>query len=164
MLPVHCHVVAVPGAGGEQGPAGVDLYAVDAALLDTAVSGVAAARVTRQRHLVYLGGRQTVLAAVQARDLVRRLPRVHVQHHQLVALGPEYDLLVAQPLAAEHLVHVGLRDGVLLHHGVAEHVPGRVLGGEPHVLEPSVRAALPVHDAVHEVAGDAVAGLVNTRV
>ena len=130
-----------------------------------------------------LGGRgrgQTVLAALEAGDEVEVLG-VHVQHHQPVTLGPEYDLLVAQPLAAEHLrkeslshhtlssviiiaeahlVHVGLGDGVLLHHGVTEHVPRGVLRGHPHVLEATVTTSLSVHDAVHKVAGYTVPGII----
>ena len=35
---------------------------------------------------------------------------------------------------------------------------GGVLRGEPHLLEPPVAAHLAVGDALHEVAGDAVAG------
>ena len=81
-----CHVVAVPGSCGEQSPAGVHLNAVNAALLVRRVA---------------------VLAAGQTRNLVEVL-RVDIQHHQLVALRPEYDLLVTEPLAAEDLVGVGL--------------------------------------------------------
>ena len=45
---------------------------------------------------------------LQARpgDLVH-VPGVHVDHHQLVALGAEDDLLVGQPLGAEHLGGTG---------------------------------------------------------
>ena len=132
------HVVAVPGSGGEEGPAGVHLDAVDAALLVWRVA---------------------VLTAGQAGDLIQVF-RVHVQHHQLVAFRPEDDLLVAQPLTAEDLIGVGLRYLVLLHHGVAQHVPGGVLGGQSHGLQPPVAAQLPVVDALHKVAGDAVAGVV----
>ena len=85
---------------------------------------------------------------------------VDVQHHQLVALGTEDDLFVAEPLTAEDLVGVGLRDLVLLHHGVAQHVAGGVLRGQSHGLQPSVAPKLPVVDALHEVAGDAVARVV----
>ena len=58
------------------------------------------------------------------------------------------------------LVHVGLGYGTLLHHGVAEHVPGRVLRGEPHVLEASVAAHLSITNAVHKVAGYTVPGII----
>ena len=131
------HIVAVPGAGGEEGPAGVHLDAVDAALLVWRVA---------------------VLTAGQAGDLVQVL-RVDVQHHQLVALGSENDLFVAEPLTAEDLVGVGLRDLVLLHHGIAQHVAGGVLRGQSHGLQPPVAAQLPVVDALDKVAGDAVAGV-----
>ena len=83
---VDCHVVAVPGAGGEERLTGVHLDAVNAALLVR---------------------RAAVLAAGQAGDLVEVLG-VDIQNHQLVALGPEYDLLVTEPLTAEDLVGVGL--------------------------------------------------------
>ena len=75
--------------------------------------------------------------------------------------GAEDDLFVAQPLTAEDLVGVGLRDRVLLHHGIAQHVAGRVLGGKSHGLEPPVAAQLSVVDALHKVAGDAVAGVLS---
>ena len=71
---------------------------------------------------------------------------------------------MTEPLTAEHLVHVGLGDGVLLVHGVAQHVSGGVLRGEPHLLEPPVAPHLTVGDALHEVAGDAVTGRVLTAV
>ena len=131
------HIVAVPGSGGEEGPAGVHLNAVDAALLVWRVA---------------------VLTAGQAGDLVQVFG-VDVQHHQLVALRTEDDLLVTEPLTAEDLVGVGLRDLVLLHHCIAQHVPGGVLRGQSHGLQPPVTAQLPVVNALNKVAGDAVAGL-----
>ena len=162
--PVHGHVVAVPGPGGEQTPARVDLNAVDPALL-----------------LSWRRRRQTVLTALEAGDEVEMLG-VHVQHHQPVTLRPKDHLLVAKPLATENLknnflchgyvcpssgsdlVHVGLGDGALLHHGVAEHVPGRVLRGQPHVLEAPVAAHLSVADAVNKVAGYTVSGIIKVGI
>ena len=63
-------------------------------------------------------------------------------------------------IAEAHLVHVGLGDGVLLHHGVTKHVPRGVLRGHPHVLEATVATSLSVHDAVHKVAGYTVPGII----
>ena len=82
---VHSHIVAVPSSSGEQSPAGVDLDAVDPALL-----------------LRWRRRRQTVLTALEAGNEVEVLS-VDVQHHQLVTLRPEDHLLVAKPLAAENL-------------------------------------------------------------
>ena len=61
---------------------------------------------------------------------------------------------MTEPLTAEHLVHVGLRDGVLLVHGVAQHVSGGVLRGQSLVLEPPVQSHLSVLDTINKVAGD----------
>ena len=63
-----------------------------------------------------------------------------------------------------HLVHMLLGDGTLLHHSVAEHVPGRVFRGEPHVLEAPVVAHLSVTDAVHKVARYAVSRIIKHRI
>ena len=71
-LPVNCHIIAVPGSSSKQGAGGVNLDAVDPALL------------------VW---RHAVLRRLQARDLVH-VPRVHVHHHQLVALRTKDHLLV----------------------------------------------------------------------
>ena len=60
-----------------------------------------------------LVGRVAVLAAGQAGDLVEVLG-VDIQNHQLVALGSEDDLLVTEPLTAEHLVGVGLGSEVTI--------------------------------------------------
>ena len=101
--------------------------------------------------------RDTFLTGLEAGYLVH-VPGVHVQHHQLVALGAEDDLLVAEPLAAEHLhstvhrtlldrhhgpylahlVHVHLQHRVLLQHGIAQHVPSGVFCGKPLCLEPPI--------------------------
>ena len=82
------NIIAVSCSGGEQSPAGVDLDAVDPALL-----------------LRWRRRRQTVLTALEAGDEVEVLS-VDVQHHQFVTLRPEDHLLVAKPLAAENLTEI----------------------------------------------------------
>ena len=50
---------------------------------------------------------------------------------------------MAEPLGAEDLVHLLGRAGVLLQHGVTEHVASAVLAGQLHCLESFVASSLP---------------------
>ena len=65
---------------------------------------------------------------------------VALKHSYLIALCAKDDLPVTEPLRAEDLVHRALAEGVLLEHGVLEHMAHPVLVRDGQRGEPETRS------------------------